>query len=162
MPPAVAASADSMEVRVAAGQLVEAAEQADLDALGPQLVRLAPDRLLQELEEPHDLVVGPRPVLATEGVEGHDRDAAPNGVAQELADRLDAGGVAVDLGDAPSPGPAAVAVHDDRDVPGQVGWLRRRIHRGSGLGGSGSAGGHRGLVGPRRSVGRTDQRRTRH
>src|SRR4051812_28314484 len=47
-------------------QLVEAAQQPHPDPLGTQLVRLIADRLAEQLEQPRDLVVGARPVLAAE------------------------------------------------------------------------------------------------
>ena len=75
-PPAVASSASAIEARVVAGQLVEPAEEPDPDALGAKLVGLAPDRRLEEPEQAGDLLVGARPVLAAEGVQGQDRDAA--------------------------------------------------------------------------------------
>ena len=65
------------------GQLVEPAEQPDADALAPQLVGLAADRRLEQAEQAVDLVVGARPVLAAEGVQGQDRDAAPDGVPED-------------------------------------------------------------------------------
>ena len=58
------------------GQLVEPAEQPDPDALGAELVGLAPDGRLEQAEQPGDLLVRPSPVLAAEGVQGQDRDAA--------------------------------------------------------------------------------------
>ena len=83
-----------------------------------ELVGLAADRALEQAEQAADLVVGPRPVLAAEGVQGEDRDAAPDGVPEEAPDRLDPGGVTLELGQAVGPCPAPVAVHDDRHVPG--------------------------------------------
>ena len=97
-PPAVASSASPIERPRRVGQLVEPAEQPDADALRAQLVGLAPDGRLEEAEQAGDLVVGAGPVLAAEGVQGQDRDAAPDRVAEQLADRLDAGGVTLELG----------------------------------------------------------------
>jgi len=101
-------------------QLVEAAEEADPDALLLELGRLAPDRLLEEGEQAADLVVRAGPVLAAEGIHGDDRDAPPDRVAEEGPDRLDAGGMAFDLGQPALASPAAIAVHDDRDVAREI------------------------------------------
>ena len=101
-------------------QLLHAAEQSYPGALRAQLGRLVADDLLQQHEEAADLLVGAGPVLAAEGVEREHLDAAPDGVADDLPDRLDAGGVAVHLGLAARLGPAPIAVHDDRDVARQL------------------------------------------
>ena len=78
------------------------------------------DRRLEQAEQAGDLLVGARPVLAAERVQGQDRDTASDRVAQEPADGLDAGRVAVELGQVVLACPAPVAVHDDRDVAGQL------------------------------------------
>ena len=41
-------------------------------------------------------------------------------MAEQGADRLDAGSVAIELRQVAQAGPASVAVHDDRDVPRQL------------------------------------------
>jgi hypothetical protein len=41
-------------------------------------------------------------------------------MAEDAPDRLNAGGMAFELGQATGAGPATVAVHDDRDVPGEL------------------------------------------
>jgi len=141
-------------------QLVEPAEEPNLDALGAELGRLASDRALEQAEEADDFLVGARPVLPAEGVQGQHRDAAANRVAQQAADRLDARGVAVQLGDAAAAGPTSVAVHDDCDVPGHVGAGILGGGRSGGLVGRAVPG--VGLVGAGRCVGGADQRRARH
>ena len=109
-------------------QLVEPPQELDPDALGRELVGLARDRAAEEVEQPRDLVVGAGPVLAAERVDREHRDAAPDRVLEEAADRLDPGRMAVEVRQVPGAGPAAVAVHDDRDVPGQVlGREQRRL-----------------------------------
>ena len=72
-------------------------------------------RALEEAEQAHDLVVGAGPVLAAEGVQGEHRELAPDGVPEHLADGLDAGRVALQLGCTAAAGPAAVAVGDEAD-----------------------------------------------
>ena len=97
-PSAVAASASPIERPGRLGQLVEPAEEPDPDALRAELVGLAPDGGLEQPEQADDLVVGAGPVLAAERVQRQHRDAASDRVAEEVADGLDAGGVAVELG----------------------------------------------------------------
>src|SRR4029079_13491876 len=94
-------------------QLVEPAEEPDPHALGLQLGRLAPDRVLEQREQATDLVVGSGPVLPAERVDGDDGNAPPDGVPEEGPDRLDARRVSFDLGQPALPRPAAVALHDD-------------------------------------------------
>ena len=132
-----------------AGQLVHAAEEPDPDALVAQLVGLGADRGLEEAEQAGDLVVRAGPVLAAEGVQGEDPDAATDGVLEDLADGLDPGGVAVDLGLIALARPTAVAVHDDRHVLGKV--LQRQQRSG-----------RRRVVGGRRRVGGPGQRCAGH
>ena len=102
------------------GELVHPAEQPNADALATKLVGLAADGALEQAEEAMDLVVRAGPVLAAEGVQGQHRDTAPDGVAEDLADGFHAGGMSVELRQALLAGPAAVAVHDDRDVTRQL------------------------------------------
>ena len=110
--------------------------------MGLQFVRLVPDHLVQQEEKVPNLVVGASPVLAAEGVKREDFDSAPDAVADDLADRLDTGGVAFHLDAATRLRPAPIAIHDDGDVAGQFRlrndeWLRRRgvrRHRASPIG----------------------------
>ena len=101
-------------------ELVEPSQEADADTLLRQLGRLALDRVLEQLEQAGHLVVRTRPVLAAEGVQREDRHTAPDDVAQQGPDGLHAGRVAFELGPVMAARPAAVAVHDDRDVVRQV------------------------------------------
>ena len=87
-----------------------------MSALCDQLGRLVADDLLEQHEEAAYLVVGASPILPAEGVQREDRDPAPDGVADDLADPLDAGGVTLHLCQAPAASPAPIAVHDDRHV----------------------------------------------
>ena len=93
-------------------------------------VGLVADRRFEESEEPDHLVIRAGPVLAAEGVQGQDRDAPPDRVAEELADRLDPGRVPFELGEAALTGPAAIAVHDDGHMAGQVGRRRGGVRLG--------------------------------
>ena len=82
-------------------------------------------------------------------------------MAKESADGLDAGGMALELGQVVRACPTAIAVHDDRDVTRQV--LERDqeavIIRDAGRGGRL---GRRRLVGGRRRVGGPGQRYASH
>ena len=84
-----------------------------------------PDGLQQVLfQKPHDgrhLRRRPLPVLGGKGVDGEVVDADVLAVGGDDAEGLRPGGVAGGAGKALPCGPAAVAVHDDGDVPGQTG-----------------------------------------
>ena len=99
-------------------QLVGPSEHPDLDALLDERGRLVADRRLEQADEHLDLAARAGPVLAAERVDREHRDAPPDGVLDDRSDGLDAGRVALRLGQAALPRPAAVAVHDDRDVTG--------------------------------------------
>ena len=96
-----------METRGLGRQLLHPTQQANARALAPQLVGLVADHLLEQHEEPAHFVVGAGPVLAAEGVERENLDAPPNGVADDLADRLNAGRVAFHLVETACLGPSA-------------------------------------------------------
>src|SRR4029078_8440174 len=87
----------------------------------------AADRRFEQTEQADHLVVRSGPVLATECVQGHDRDAARDRVLQYLADGPDAGGVALDLRLVVLASPAPVAVHYYRHVPGKVLGREERV-----------------------------------
>ena len=100
-------------------KLFDAAKKPYTGSLGLQLRRFVADDLLQQEEEAAHFLVGPGPVLPAEGIQGQDFDATPDGVADDLADGLDASRVAFHLRLAAGLRPAAVAVHDDRHVARQ-------------------------------------------
>ena len=136
-PPAVASSGLADRSAGVVGQLLDTPEEADANALRAELGRLAADRRLEQTEQAGDLVVRAGPVLATEGVQRHDRDAAADGVAEERPDGLDAGRVTIELRQVAEARPAAVAVHDDGDVPWQlVRWEERSLAGGAGRAGT--------------------------
>jgi hypothetical protein len=72
------------------------------------------------MNKPADFVVGTGPVLATERVQREDLYAASHAMTNDLADVLDAGGMAVHLRLTAGLRPAPVAVHDDGDVARQL------------------------------------------
>ena len=98
-PPAVASRALLDRRAGLGGQLVNPPEEPDADALRAQLGGLIADRILEQPEEPDDFVVGAGPVLAAEGVQRQDRDAAADRVTKRSPDGLDAGRVTLELGD---------------------------------------------------------------
>ena len=119
-PSEVASSASSIEPRVSSGSSSSRpSSRTRTPWRRSSSVSLRMARL-EQAEQAVDLVVRAGPVLAAEGVQGQDRDTAPDGVAEDLADGLDAGGMSVELRQALLAGPAAVAVHDDRDVARQL------------------------------------------
>ena len=61
----------------------------------------------------------PLPVLGAEAVEGELVEAESAALLDGGPDALDAAGVALDALQAALPGPTAVSVHDDGDVPRQ-------------------------------------------
>ena len=103
------------------GELLEPAEEADPDALRAQLGGLArgwPPRAGRTGRRPRR-----RERAQFSRLNAYrDRTGTPRRTAWRRigADRLDAGRVAVELGQVALAGPAAVAVHDDRDVARQV------------------------------------------
>ena len=101
-------------------ELLHPSEEADLDALLAQLGGLVADRHLEQAEEHLDLLGRAGPVLAAEREQRQGADPAADGVADDRADGLDAGRMALGLVLAGLAGPAPVAVHDDRDVTRQV------------------------------------------
>jgi hypothetical protein len=108
--------------------------------------------------------VPPAVVLAAEGVEGQDPDATPAGMAEDAPDGLHAGRMALQLRQAALARPAAVAVHDDRDVVGQL-RARRLGQRQVGSLGDGDPlhlGDGSRLVGRGGRVGRSDERCAGH
>ncbi len=91
------------------------------------LVASAADHVAVEAHQEPDLVGRARPVLGGEGV-GRDRlDADLDGALDDVEERGLTLLVPLRPGQSALLGPAAVAVHDDRDVPGhQVARHRRR------------------------------------
>ena len=74
----------------------------------------------QERHQRAHFLGGPQPVLRRERVQRQSVDAELAGGAHDLADRVDAGLVSRDAGESAGGRPAAVSVHDDRDVAGDA------------------------------------------
>ena len=97
---------------------VTGTDEAQLDAVLVEGVDFA----LEDLDEqPHQrihLTGRTLPVLAAEGKEGQDLDPLANAFLHHGAHALDPGAMPRDPWQMALPGPAAVAVHDDGDMPG--------------------------------------------
>ena len=84
---------------------------------------LLPEVVAQQTPEGFDFGAGTLPVFDREGVEGERLDAEARAGFDGGADGADAGFVASDARQTAASGPAAVAVHDDRDVRGEPGGV---------------------------------------
>ena len=102
----------------AGGEVRAAAHDAEADLVLVEEGLLAGEVGDEEAHEGLDLVLGALPVLDGEGVEREVADAGVAAVAEDAADGLAAGAVALGAGEAAGLRPAAVAVHDDGDVAG--------------------------------------------
>ena len=95
------------------------ADGVEPDGVLHDLCALRLEVLGEELHERPHLLLGPRPVLRAEGVEGEGLEPDAARLARHRPDRLRALAVSRDAGQAARLGPAAVAVHDDGDVAWQ-------------------------------------------
>ena len=103
------------------------ADERDAHAVLVQLVDFAIERLQEKLHQRADFALRPIPVLAGEREQRQRLDAA----AQAELDRRAHGFLAFAMAQAARPaaplGPAAVAVHDDRDMARNARWRRVRF-----------------------------------
>ncbi len=130
----------------AAPQPRAAPRPADAHVPRVELVAAAAQHLAVEAhEEPH-LLGAAAPVLGREGVDAEVRDAELDGAGDDVEQARLARAVPLDAGEALEVGPAAVAVHDDRDVLRHGGgrdgggMLARPVDRTQRLGDLGPAG----------------------
>src|SRR5207244_1210664 len=98
-----------------------------LHDLGPLVAEVLAEQRHQEVE----LRLWPLQFFDAEAVERELADAEPAALLDGRANALDAAAVALDARQAALPGPAAVAVHDNGDVPRQP--LRGEAGRGEAL-----------------------------
>ena len=82
--------------------------------------QLPSEVLLEKIEQGLDLGMGALPVFPGESIERQHLEAQAGGGFHRVADSLDSRPVARDPRQAPLAGPAAVSVHDDRDVAGKT------------------------------------------
>ena len=99
------------------GDLVAAAEHPHADVVVHDRGPLLDHVLLQQVHQEVDFRLRPLPVFARQAIERELLDLEPGTFFGGAADRIDAALVAGDAGQVLPLGPAAVAVHDDRDVP---------------------------------------------
>ena len=128
-PPAVAASADSIDVRVAGGSSSSRPRSRTWTPCARSSavsLRIACSRSPNSPTTSSSVRAQFSRLNAYSVRTGMPR---PDRVPEQLADRLDAGGVALELRGAAGAGPAAVAVHDDRDVARPVACAPRRRAR---------------------------------
>ena len=97
-------------------ELLLSADDAKPDVVLEQRVQLEAQIPLEQRHQRRDFRLRPLPVLEREGVQRQDVDAEPSRRFNRFADRSDAGPMAFDARQVAARGPAAVAVHDDRDV----------------------------------------------
>ena len=109
-------------------QALAAADHPDLDVLVHQLGPLDDQEMPEQPHQELELARRPLPVLDREAVERELLEPEPASLLDDGADALDAPAMPHDPGQAPPLGPSAVAVHDDRDVPGKL--LGTQAHRG--------------------------------
>ena len=101
----------------------EVAEEAQAHVLLVEQRQLVHERGREEVHEQIDLVLRPLPVLSRERVDGQHVKAEADARRDRLAQRVDAGDMALAAVEPAGSGPAAVAVHDDRDVLGHAGHV---------------------------------------
>ncbi|SPE56269.1 hypothetical protein SBV1_2320021 [Verrucomicrobia bacterium] len=100
------------------GQPVNLADDFEPDIVFVQLGGLGLEIMDQVLHEGIDLVFRPVPVFDGKGVKGKVLDGQLAGSANDDAGGFSAGAMALDPGEVPLPGPAAIAIHDDGNVAG--------------------------------------------
>ena len=108
------------------GGFVQAPDDAHPDALCDQLVGVLSHGAVDQAEQAGHLVVGAPPVLPAEDVEREHLDPLVGRDAHHRPDRLDPLDVASDGRQPPGGSPAAVAVHDDRDMS-RMATARQRL-----------------------------------
>ena len=97
-------------------QPVATTDHVQADGLGAAAVGLRDEVAAQQTEQRFDLVTGPMPVVAGEGVQGESIDALPRGGERHRFHDARTGAVTCQARQIALGGPAAVAIHDDRDM----------------------------------------------
>ena len=117
---AVRAMILSSRARVFFGRRSSLADRLQADVLLVQVLRLVCQKAFQQGHERLDLGLGAVPVFRGEGIEREVFHSEIDAGVRDLADGLGAGAVAFPAGQSAFLGPAAVAIHDDGDVAGDV------------------------------------------
>src|SRR5262249_26383010 len=105
------------DLRIEAGGV---AHDLEAHAVGVELLHLARERGLEQFHQQRHFLRRAAPVLGTEGEQREELDAALGAGAHRGAHGVGAGAMAGHARQQPRLRPAAVAVHDDRDVPRHV------------------------------------------
>jgi len=113
------------------------ADEADAHAVAVQRLDLAAEGAHEQFHQQAHFQRRPLPVFLAEGEQGQHLDAETVAGADDAPRRADAGAVAERPRAMALPRPAAVAVHDDGDVPRQARLGYRRGFAGHGLGRAG-------------------------
>ena len=110
-----------------AGQPVAPPDHRQPNAVRHERAELTVEMRLEEIKEESHLLSRALPVVAGEGVERELFDADARAMRDDLADRVGTTHVSHPAGAAASCGPAAVAVHDDRQVRRNRGGFRHAL-----------------------------------
>jgi hypothetical protein len=102
------------------GQAPEVADGVEADAVVEDLAALREQEVAQQQHERVDLVLWTGPVLFTERVEGQGPQAQATCGTHDAAHGRGAFAMTLGAGLTAKLGPAAVAIHDDADVPGKI------------------------------------------
>ena len=97
-----------------------AADHVEADVVAQQRLELEAEVALEQHHQRADFGGRALPVLDRKRVKGQDFEAQARRGLDDVADRVDAGAMAFDARQVALAGPAAVAVHDDGDVPRQA------------------------------------------
>ena len=101
-------------------QRIGPADHLEADVVAQQRRQLEPQVALEQHHQRAHFRRRPLPVLDRKRVEREHLEPEARGGLDDVADGVDAGAMAFDARQVALPGPAAVAVHDDGDVPRQA------------------------------------------
>ena len=101
-------------------QALEAAHDTETNVVVLKGFEFAADVELEQTHEAGDFIGGPLPVFGREGVHREGFEAETGRGLDHRADRLHTGAMTFKTRQEPALRPAAVAVHDDRHVPGKA------------------------------------------
>ena len=102
------------------GEALAAADHPHPHVVGVQFGEIVADEAFQQPHQQRNLLGRTAPVFGRKAVDRQERNADLDGGAHRPPHRLDAAAVAFETRQAARLRPAAVAVHDDGDVPGRL------------------------------------------